>query len=120
MQHTSSVMVGSYHTECTKQSHSKSRSHVSHDQEALKLQREVNRLRRELRRRKCDRRSPSSPSNEGLRGSYDRSYQRRSRTPSSKSYSASSQYDKLEKGYNKRGKRPSHHTMGNDDISKAL
>nr|POF09433.1 hypothetical protein CFP56_33388 [Quercus suber] len=74
-QHTPSVVVESYHTERTKRSRSKSRSHVSHDQETLKLQGkfiicatpgEVNHLCRKLRRRKHDKRSPSSPSSEGL------------------------------------------------------
>ena len=36
-QHTPSVVVESYHTEHTERSRSKSRSHVSHDQETLKL-----------------------------------------------------------------------------------
>ena len=113
-------MVESYHTKRTERSHSKSRSHVSHDQETLKLQREVDRLCRKLRCRKRDRKSPSSPSSEGSRGSHDCSYWHRSRTPPSKSYSASSQQDKLEKGHKKRGKGPSHHTMENDAMSKAL
>ena len=44
MQHTPSVMVESYHTEHTKQSHSNTKSHASHDQETWKLQQEINRL----------------------------------------------------------------------------
>ena len=84
------------------------------------MQREVDRLHKKLRRRKRDRRSPSSPSNDDSGGSHDRSYQYRSRTPPSESYSVSSQQDKLEKGYNKHGKGPFHHTMGNDAMSKAL
>ena len=40
--------------------------------------------------RRRDRRSLSSPSSEGSRRSLDRSYQHRSRTPPSESYSASS------------------------------
>ena len=69
---------------------------------------------------KHDRRSPSSPSSEGSGGRHDRSYRHTSRTPPSKSYLASSQQDKLEKGYNKCEKRPSHHTIGNDAMSKSL
>ena len=113
-------MVESYHTEHTEWSHSKSKSHASHDQETLKLQWEVDHLRRKLRCRKRDRRSPSSPSSDGSRGSRDRLYRHRSRTPLSKSYSVSLHQDKLEKGNNKHEKGPSHHTMRNDAMSKAL
>ena len=67
-----------------------------------------------------DRRSPSFPSSEGSRGSRDRLYRHRSRTPSSEFYSTSSRQDKLEKSNNKREKRHSYHTIGNDAMSKAL
>ena len=36
-QHAPSVVVESYHTECIERSHSKSRSHASHDLEMRKL-----------------------------------------------------------------------------------
>ena len=110
----------SHHIEHTGRSRSKSNSHVSCDQETLRLQQEVDRLHKKLRRRKHDRRSPSSPSSEGSKGSRDRLYRCRSRTPPSESYSASLQQDELEEGNNKRGKGPSHRTMGNDAMSKAL
>ena len=113
-------MVESYHIERTKRSHSRTRSHVSYDQETWKLQQEIDRLRRKLRRRERDRRNPSSPPSDGSKGSKDRSYRHRSRTPSSESYSASSCQDRLEKSSNKREKRSSHHGMGNDAMSKAL
>ena len=119
-QHTPSVMVEYNHTKRTKRSHTKSRSHVSHDQETLKLQREVDHLGRKLRCRRHDKRSPSSPSSKGSGGSRDRSYRCRSKTPPNESYSSSSQQDKLEKGHNKRRKRPFHHTMRNNAMSKAL
>ena len=72
--HTPSVMVESYHTERTERSHSRIGSHVSHDQEMRKLQLEVDRMRRKLRRRESDRRNPSPPSSDGLGESRDRSY----------------------------------------------
>ena len=84
------------------------------------MQREVDHLRRKLRCRRHDRRSPSSLSSEGSKGSHNRSYQRRSRTPPSESYSTSLCQDKLEKSNNKCEKGPSHRTKGNDAISKAL
>ena len=89
-QYTLSIMVESYHTKRTEwRSHSRTRSHVSHDQETRKLQQLIDSLHRKLRHREHDRRSPSSPPNDGSRGSRDHSYRRRSRTPSSESYSAS-------------------------------
>ena len=46
--HTSSVMVESYHTEHIERSHSRTRSHISHDQETQKLQLEIGCLRSKL------------------------------------------------------------------------
>ena len=89
-QRTPSVMVESYHIDRTERSHSRTRSHVSHDQETWKLQQEIDHLRRKLRCRERDRRSPSPSLSDGSRGSRDCLYHHRSRTPSSKSYSASS------------------------------
>nr|POF13402.1 hypothetical protein CFP56_60633 [Quercus suber]POF13403.1 hypothetical protein CFP56_60634 [Quercus suber] len=79
-------------------------------QHTLSIVWKVNRLRKKLRRRKHDRRSPSSPSSEGSRESRDRSYRCRSRTPPSETYSASSCWDKLKKSNNRCEKGPSHHT----------
>ena len=67
-----------------------------------------------------DRRSPSSPPNDGYRGSRDHSYHCRSRTPYSESYSAFSRQDRLDKSSVKCEKVSSHHGMGNDAMSKAL
>ena len=119
MQHTPSVMVESYHTERTKQSHSNTKSHASHDQETRKLQQEINRLCSKLRRREHKRRSPSPLLSDGSR-SRDRWYYRRSRTPSSESYSISTHKDKWKKSSHDHEKRPSCHGMGNDAMSKAL
>ena len=93
-QHSPSIVVESYHTEW---SNSKSRSHASHDLETRKLQREIDRLFSMLRHRERKRRSLSLLPSDGLRGSRDSSYRRRSGTPSSESYSASSREDKWEK-----------------------
>ena len=83
-----SVMVESYHIEHTEQSHSRTRSHVSYDLETRKLQQEIGHLRRRLRRRKHDKRSLSPRPSDSSRGSRDRLYRHKSRTPSSKSYSS--------------------------------
>ena len=100
--HTSSVMVEFYHIEHIERSPSRTRSHVLHDQEARKLQLEIDLLRRRLWLNKHDMRSSSTPSSGGLMGSRDRSYRYRSRTPSGESFSVSSCQDKLEKGKYKR------------------
>ena len=86
----------SYHTERTEQSHSRIRSHVSHDQETQKLQQKVERLHKRLRHKERDR-SPSSPPSDRSRESKNLSYRRRSKYPSSESCSAFSRQDKLEK-----------------------
>ena len=91
-----------------------------HDQETRKLQLENDHLRKSLKCRERNRRSPSSLPSDGSRGSRDRSYHRRSRTPSSESYLAFSSQDRLDKSRNKREKRSSHRGMGNDAMSKAL
>ena len=113
-------MVESYHTKHTERSHSRPKSQVSHDQETRKLQLEIDHLRRTLKRRECNRMSPSSPPSDGSRGNRDRSYHRRSRTPSGESYLASSRRDRLDKSRNKHEKRSSHHGIGNHAISKDL
>ena len=105
-------MVESYHTECTERSHSRTGSHVLHDQETRKLQQEIEYLRRKLRRREHDRRSPSPPSSEGSSESRDHSYHHRSKTPSSESYLASLCQDKLDKDRNRYGRGSSHRGMG--------
>ena len=110
----------SYHTEHIERSHSRTRSHVSYDQETWKLQQEIDHMRRKLRHREGYRRSPSFPPSDGSRGSKDHSYRCRSRTPSSESYSASLSQDRLEKSSNKREKKSSHHGIGNDAMSKTL
>ncbi|XP_075650056.1 uncharacterized protein LOC142620585 [Castanea sativa] len=115
--HTPSVVVESYHTKRTERSHSRSGSQFSHDHETRKLQREIDHLRRKLRRRERDRRSPSPPSSDGSRGIRDHSYRHRSRTPSNESFSASSRQDKLEKGKYKHGQGSPHQSMGNDAMN---
>ena len=95
-QYTTSIMVESYHIDRTEQSHSRTRIHVSHDQETRKLQQEIDHLHRKLRCMERDRRCPPSSPSEGSRGIRDYSYRHRSKTPSSESYSVSSCQDKLD------------------------
>ena len=46
--HAPSVMVESYHTEHTERSHSRTRSHISYDQETRKLQLKIDHFCRKL------------------------------------------------------------------------
>ena len=123
--HTLSVMVESYHTECTERSHFRTGSHVSHNQETRKLLLKVDRLRKKLRRKERGRRDSSPPSIDGLGESRDHSYRHRLRTPSifnifTPGFSTSSRQDKLEKGKYRHEQGSPHCSMGNDVMSKAL
>ena len=119
-QHTPSIMMESYHTECTERNHSMFRSHTSHDLEKQKLQQEIDRLCSKLRHREHKRRNPPPSPSDGSRGSKDNSYHWKSGTPFSESYSASLNKDRWEKSSHDRKKRASHHGLRNDAISKAL
>ena len=104
----------------TERSHSNIRSHASHYQETQKLQREIDRLRSKLRRRERGKRSPSPPLSDGSKGSRDRLYCHRSRTPSNESSLASTHKNRYERSSHDPEKQPCHHGMGNDAMSKAL
>nr|POE49714.1 hypothetical protein CFP56_31166 [Quercus suber] len=100
-QHAPSAMVGSHHTKYVEHNHPKPKNRASPEQDMLPLQREVDRLRRKLRRKEHDRRSLSSPPSEDSRESWDQSYRRRFKTLPSETFSASSYGDRLEKSNNK-------------------
>ena len=85
-----------------------------------KLKLKIDHLRKKLRWREHDRRSSSPLLGDGSVKSKDYSYFHRSRTPSTESFSTSSHQDKLEKGKFKNGQGSSHHSMGNNAMSKAL
>ena len=77
-------------------------------------------MRNKLRHKECEKRSPSPLLSGDSRGRRDRSYHHRFRTPSGKSYSASMHRDRWERSSHDCEKRPSHHSGGNDAMSKAL
>lgn len=106
--------------ECSKRNHLRTGSHVLHEQETRKLKLEIDHLSKKLRWRECDRRNSSPSLSNGSKESKDRLYRHRSRTLSSESFSATSHLDKLERNKFKHGKGPSHYSMGNDAMSKAL
>ena len=97
----------------TSRSQARGKSHVSQEENARNMQREIDHLKRSLRheRRK---RAPSNP-NFSSRGEEDDSYRRRSRAPPSESFS----YDRDYHHKRKDRKLPSV-SLGNDAVSKAL
>ena len=68
-QRTPSVMVESYDIERIERSPSRTRNHVSHDQETQKLQLEIDHLCKELWRKERNKKSSSPPSSDGSGGS---------------------------------------------------
>ena len=104
---------GSVHTTHTSKSQYWGKSHVSHEENARNMQKEIDHLKRSLRheRRK---RAPSN-SDFSFDGEEDGSYRRRSRTPPSGSFS----YDK-DYHHECRNINPSSVGLGNDAMSKAL
>ena len=103
----------SVHTTQTSRSQSRSRNHVSYEENTKSMQLKIDHLRRRLRREQR-RKTPSSsgPSSDDDR---DGSYKPRSRTPPSVSFS----YDE-DRHYKCRNKSPSCKGLGSDVISKAL
>ena len=86
---------------------------------------EIDHLHKKLRRRERSRRNLTPPSRERSEERKDRSYRRKSRTPTSESFSASSEEDKFEErrkecGKGKQGENLFPQTIGNDAMSKAL
>ena len=101
------------HTTHTSRSQSRSGSHVSHEENTINMQLEIDRLQRRLRRERR-RRTPSSfgPSSGD---ESDNSYRPRSRTPPSESFSYDEDYH-----YKEKGKGPSRKGVGDDVMSRAL
>ena len=76
---------GSVRTTHTTKSHSRGKIHISHAKYDRNLQREIDKLKRELRHARRERSPPcSKPSSEETDGA---SYRRRSRTPPSETFS---------------------------------
>ena len=104
---------GSVHTTHTSKSQSQRKSHVSHAKNDRNMQREIDKLRRELRYARWRRLSPSSElSSEETDGA---SYRQRFRTLSSETFSY-----KEEHHQRRRYKSPPCKGLGNDAMNKAL
>ena len=104
---------GSVRTTHTIKSHSRGKSHVSHAKNDRDLQREIDELKRELRHARRGRSPPSSePLSEEMDGA---SYRRRSRTPSTETFS----YEE-EHSHRRSCKSPPRRGLGNNAMNKAL
>ena len=104
---------GSMHTTHTSKSQSRGKSHISHAKNDRNMQREIDKLKREL----CHtRRRHSPPSSESSSEETDgASYRRRSRTPSSETFSYEEKHHQRH-----RYKSPPRRGLGNNAMNKAL
>ena len=97
----------------TSKSQSRGKSHVSHARNERDMQREINELKKELRRA---RRKHSSPNFElSSEETDDATYRRRSRTLPSETFSCDEEYH-----YRRRNKSLSYKGLGNNAMNKAL
>nr|POE83107.1 hypothetical protein CFP56_42712 [Quercus suber] len=103
---------GNMQTTHTERTQPRGGSHVSHA-EKNSMQIEIERLRRELRHAKRKRTASHSEDNSGDK--QDITYEQRSRTPISESFSYEDEHPRK-----KQPQRPSHGRVGNDAMSKAL
>ena len=101
----------SMHTTHNSRSHSRTGSHVSHGEETKNLQLEIYHLHRKLRHKQ----RMASPSSFRSELGEDSSYRPRSRTPHSESFSY-----KEERYHRQMTKSPTHRSLGNDAMSRAL
>ena len=101
----------SVHTTHTSWSHSRTGSYVLHGEETRNLQLEIDHLRRKL----CHKQRMKSPSSYGSESGEDSSYRLRSRTPLNESFSY-----KEEWYHKQRSKSPTHRSLRNDVMSRAL
>ena len=101
------------HTTHTSKSQSRGKSCVSYAKNDRDMQREIDELKKELRRA---RRRHSSPNSElSFKETDDATYRRRSRTPPSETFSYDEEYR-----HRCRYKSPPCRGLGNDVINKAL
>ena len=104
---------GSAHTTHTSKSQSRGKSHVSHAKNDRDMQREIDELKKELRR---TRRKHSSPNFKlSFEETDDATYRRRSRTSPSETFSYDEEYR-----HRRRYKSPPCKGLGNDFMNKAL
>ena len=100
------------HQESTYTTHT-SKSHVSHAKNERDMQREIDELKKELRRARQRRSSPDSELSS--EETDDAMYRRRSRTPPSETFSGDEEYR-----HKRKNKSPTHKGLGNNAMNEAL
>ena len=104
---------GSVHVVHTSKSQYRGKSHVSYTKNDKDMQREIDELKRELRHAQRGRSSRNSELS--FKETNGASYRQRSRTPPSESFSYDEEYH-----HRRKYKSPSHKSLGNDAMNKAL
>ena len=105
---------GSGQTIHTNRSQSRGKSHVSHAENEKDMQREIDELKKKLRR--AGRRRSSFGSESSSRDIEDVTYRQRSRTPPSETFSGDEEYS----SYKRKSKSTSHKGLGNKAMNEAL
>ena len=104
---------GSVHTTHTSRSQSRGESHVSQEENARNMQKEIDHLKRSLRHERRKRALSNPDFSSG--GKEDDSYRRKSRIPPSESFLYDEDYH-----HERRDRKSSSIGLGNDAVSKAL
>ena len=105
---------GSGQTMQTNRSQSRGKSHVSHAKNERDMQREIDELKKKLRRARQRRSSLGSESS--FEDAEDATYRQRSRTPPSETFSGDEEYS----SHRYKNKSPSHKGLGNKAMNEAL
>ena len=104
---------GSMHKTHTSKSQSRGKSYVSHAKNERDMQREIDELKKELRR--VQRRRSSPDSELSSEKTNDATYRRRSRTSPSETFSCDEEYH-----HRRKNKSPIHKGLGNNALNEAL
>ena len=105
---------GSVQTTHTSKSQSCGKSHVSHAKNERNMQREIDELKKKLRRAR--RRCSSPKSDSSSKEINDATYRQRSRTPPSETFSGDEEYS----SHKRKNKSPTHKGLGNKAMNEAL
>ena len=98
----------------TNRSQLRGKSHVSHAKNERDMQREIDELKKKLRRTR--RRRSSLRSESSSKDTEDATYRQRSRTPPSETFSGDKEYS----SHRRKNKSPSHKGLGNKAMNEAL
>ena len=105
---------GSVQTTHTNRSQSRGRSHVSHAKNERDMQREIDELKKKLRRAR--RRRSLLGSESSSKDVEDATHRQRSRTPPSENFSGGEEYS----SHKRKNKSPTHKGLGNKAMNEAL